>query len=55
MYLTKSERKVALRVLANKYLNINIQGAGHSATEDAKAAFGLAKLYIEILRNFEVG
>ena len=41
--------KVALRVLANKYLNRVIQntGSGHDSAEDARAALDLALLKIK--------
>ncbi len=49
MYLTKSERKLSLKNLAFKYLNIKIQSDTHCSEEDSKTTLSLAKLRIEIL------
>jgi RNA exonuclease 1 len=46
--------KIALRVLANKYLSREIQntGSGHDSAEDARAALDLALLKIKYGRIY---
>jgi RNA exonuclease 1 len=59
LYLTESSRKLSLKNLAFKYLNLTIQKVNrfllkdtHDSNEDSKIALSLAKLRIEILDNF---
>ncbi|CAD8125829.1 unnamed protein product [Paramecium sonneborni] len=52
LYITESSRKLSLKNLAYKYLNLTIQKDTHDSNEDAKIALSLAKLRIEILDNF---
>ncbi|KAL4497255.1 hypothetical protein ABPG72_011190 [Tetrahymena utriculariae] len=53
LFLTKTERKLKLRDLAQKFLNCKIQQGSHCPSEDAKSALSLAKLRIEILEKFD--
>ncbi|CAK68548.1 unnamed protein product (macronuclear) [Paramecium tetraurelia] len=52
LYMTESNRKLSLKNLAYKYLNLSIQKDTHDSNEDAKIALSLAKLRIEILDHF---
>ncbi|EAR85711.2 exonuclease (macronuclear) [Tetrahymena thermophila SB210] len=53
LFLTKNERKLKLKDLAQKFLNCKIQQGSHCPSEDAKSALSLAKLRIEILEKFD--
>ncbi|KAL4447169.1 hypothetical protein ABPG74_014021 [Tetrahymena malaccensis] len=53
LFLTRTERKLKLRDLAQKFLNCKIQQGSHCPSEDAKSALSLAKLRIEILEKFD--
>ncbi|CAD8162033.1 unnamed protein product [Paramecium octaurelia] len=52
LYMTESNRKLSLKNLAYKYLNLTIQKDTHDSNEDAKIALSLAKLRIEIWDHF---
>ncbi|KAM3146878.1 hypothetical protein pb186bvf_001032 [Paramecium bursaria] len=52
LYMTDSNRKLALKVLAQKYLNLTIQKSTHDSVEDAKIALSLARLRIDIFDHF---
>ena len=52
--MTSTNRKLSLKVLALKYLNLHIQKDTHDSTEDAKIALALARFRIDILENFSM-
>ena len=52
LYMTQTNRKLSLKSLALKFLNLSIQKDTHDSVEDAKIALALARLRIELLENF---